>query len=86
MLNGGYYSEYDNGTMGLPVMHHTTWEGMVEWEGKYIEKLAVWSCNQVEPKLLHVVTDTNGKLATMGFILYVAITPTTPQLLCICAD
>ena len=32
MLNGGYYSEYNSifGTMGLPAMHHTTWEGLVE--------------------------------------------------------
>ena len=52
MLNGGYYSEYDNGTMGLPVMHHTTWEGVVEWVGKYVEKLAMWSCNQVRAKII----------------------------------
>jgi len=47
LLNDGYYSEYDNvfGIMGLPVMHHTTWEGVVKWVGKYVEKLAQWSCD-----------------------------------------
>ena len=28
LLNGGYYADYASimGTMGLPVMHHTTWD------------------------------------------------------------
>jgi len=54
MLNGGYYSDYDNvfGTMGLPVMHHTTWEGVVQWVGKYVERLAQWSCDQVRTKIV----------------------------------
>jgi len=52
MLNGRYYSEYNSifGTMGLPAMHHTTWEGLVEWVGKHVEKLALWSCDQVRAK------------------------------------
>ena len=34
------------------------------------------------PKLLHVVTNTNGKLAMMVFILHVATTRTMPLPLC----
>ena len=51
MLMGGYYSEYDN-VFGLPVMHHTTWEGVVEWVGKHVEKLALWSCDQIKAKII----------------------------------
>ena len=31
LLNGGYYAGYARimGTMGLPVMHHTTWDNLV---------------------------------------------------------
>ena len=31
MLNGGYYAHYASmlGTMGLPVIHHKTWESLV---------------------------------------------------------
>ena len=54
MLNGGYYSEYNSifGSMGLPAMHHTTWEGLIEWVGKHVEKLALWSCDQVRAKII----------------------------------
>jgi len=48
------YSKCDNvlGTMGLPVMHHTTWEGVVKWVGKYVEKLAQWSYDQVRANII----------------------------------
>ena len=53
-LLNGYYSDYDNvfGTMGLPVMHHTTWEGVVQWVGKYVERLVQWSCDQMRAKIV----------------------------------
>ena len=37
MLNGGYYADYASimGTMGLPVMHHSTWDNLVSWVGPY---------------------------------------------------
>ena len=49
MLNGGYYNDYATvmGTMGLPVMHHSTWENLVSWVGPHVEQLAEWSCEQV---------------------------------------
>ena len=49
LLNGGYYAEYTSivGAMGLPVMHHTTWENLVSWVGTHVEQLAEWSCEQV---------------------------------------
>ena len=49
LLNGGYYVDYASimGTMGLPVMHHTTWDNLVSWVGTHVEKLADWSCDQV---------------------------------------
>ena len=33
LLNGGYYANYASimGMMGLPVMHHTTWDNLVFW-------------------------------------------------------
>jgi len=70
MLNGGYYSEYNNvfGTMGLPVMHHTTWEGLVEWVGKHVEKLALWSCEQVRAKII-ARGDQHQWQASYGFYL-----------------
>ena len=49
MLNGGYYADYASimGTMGLPVMHHSTWDNLVSWVGPYVDCLAEWSCEQV---------------------------------------
>ena len=49
VLNSGYYSEYSSimGTMGLPVMHHTTWEDFVSWIGTQVECLVKWSGEQV---------------------------------------
>ena len=35
LLNGGYYADYA-GMMGLPVMHHTTWDNLVAWVGTYV--------------------------------------------------
>ena len=35
------------GTIGLTVMHHTTWDNLVSWVGKHVEHLAEWSCDQV---------------------------------------
>ena len=42
MLNGGYYADYASimGTMGLPVMHHSTWDNLVSWVGPYVDHLA----------------------------------------------
>ena len=44
LLNGGYYADYAGimGMMGLPVMHHTTWDSLVAWVGTHIEQLANW--------------------------------------------
>ena len=49
LLNDGYYVDYASmmGTMGLSVMHHTTWDNLVSWVGTHIEKLADWLCDQV---------------------------------------
>ena len=49
MLNGGYYADYASimGTMGLPVMYHSTWDNLVSWVGPYVDRLAEWSCEQV---------------------------------------
>ena len=49
MLNGGYYADYASimGTMGLSVMHHSTWDNLVSWVGPHVDRLANWSCEQV---------------------------------------
>ena len=49
MLNGGYYANYASimGTMGLPTMHHSTWDNLVSWVGPHVDRLANWSCEQV---------------------------------------
>ena len=46
MLNGGYYADYASlmGTMGLPTMHHSTWDNLVSWVGPHVDRLA---CEQV---------------------------------------
>ena len=54
LLNGGYYADYASilGTMGLPVMHHTTWDNLVSWVGTHVEQLAEWSCDQVRADIV----------------------------------
>ena len=54
MLNGGYYADYAGmlGTMGLPVMHHKTWEGLVSLVGTHVEQLAQWSCEMVRDSII----------------------------------
>ena len=54
LLNGGYYADYASimGTMGLPVMHHTTWDNLVSWVGTHVEQLAEWSCDQVRSDIV----------------------------------
>ena len=48
-MNGGYYVDHVSimGMMGLPAMHHTTWDNLVSWVGIHVEWLAEWSCKQV---------------------------------------
>ena len=54
MLNGGYYVDYTStlGTMGLAVMHHKTWEGLVSLVDSYVEQLAQWSCEMVRDSII----------------------------------
>ena len=54
LLNGGYYIDQDNimGIMGLPVMHHTSWDNFVTWVGTHVEQLAEWSCDQVKADIV----------------------------------
>ena len=54
MLNGGYYADYAGilGTMGLPVMHHKTWEGLVSLVGMHVEQLVQWSCEMVRDSII----------------------------------
>ena len=43
LMNNGYYVDYAS-MMGLPAMHHTTWDSLVSWVGTHVERLAEWSC------------------------------------------
>ena len=54
LLNGGYYTDYASimGMMGLPVMHHTTWDNLVSWVDTHVEQLAEWSCDQVKADIV----------------------------------
>ena len=54
LLNGGYYTGYASimGMMGLPVMHHTTWDNLVSWVGTHVEQLAESSCDQVKADIV----------------------------------
>ena len=49
LVNGGYYADYADvmRTMGLPTMHHHTWDKLVSCLGIHVERLAEWSCEQV---------------------------------------
>ena len=77
MINGGYYSDYASmmGTMGLPVMHHSTWENPVSWVGPHVEQLAKWSCEQVRADIekredhLEWMAGFDGFYLTRGIIL-----------------
>ena len=40
------------GTMGLPVMNHTTWDNLVSWVCIHMEQLAEWSCDQVRSDIV----------------------------------
>ena len=53
MLNGGYYIDYAGmlGTIGLPVMHHKTWDGLVSLVGGHVEQLAKWLCEMVRDNI-----------------------------------
>ena len=44
LMNGGYYVDYASimVMMGLPAMHHMTWDSLVSWVGTYVEWLAIW--------------------------------------------
>ena len=59
LLNGGYYADYASimGMMGLPVMHHTTWDNLVAWVGTHVEQLAEWYVTKLEQTLISVVMD-----------------------------
>ena len=54
LLNGGYYADYAGimDMMGLPVMHHTTWDNLVTWVGTHVEQLTNWSCDQVRADIV----------------------------------
>ena len=71
LLNGGYYVDYASimGTMGLPVMHHTTWDNLVSWVGTHIEKLADWPCDQVRADIEKCGDKTQWTTTFDGFHL-----------------
>ena len=48
-MNGGYYADYSGvmGTIGIPTMHHSTWDKLVSCVGTHVQQLAEWSCEQV---------------------------------------
>ena len=71
LLNGGYYVDYASimGTMGLPVMHHTTWDNLVSWVGTHVEKLADWSCDQVRADIEKRGDKTQWTASFDGFYL-----------------
>lgn len=53
LMNGQYYVEYQ-GVFGMTekqVMSETAWNKMVPWVGKYVEELALATCEQVRCKV-----------------------------------
>ena len=71
ILNGGYYADYASimGTMGLPVMHHTTWDNLVSWVGTHVEQLAEWSCDQVRKNFVKRGDKAQWTVSFDGFYL-----------------
>ena len=57
------------GMMGLPIMHHTTWDNLVSWVGNHVEKLADWSCNQVRADIEKRGDKTQWTASFDGFYL-----------------
>ena len=53
LMNGQYYSEYlcTLRMMGLPVMSEKSWDKVVAWLAKHVEKLAISSCRQVQENI-----------------------------------
>ena len=40
------------GTMGLPVMHHKTWESLISLVGDCVEQLVQWLCRIVRDDIV----------------------------------
>ena len=70
LLNGGYYAEYASivGVMGLPVMHHTTWENLVSWLVLMLNSWLNGHVSKLGQTLRSVVKRPSGQPALMGFI------------------
>ena len=71
LMNGGYYVDYASimGMMGLPAMHHTTWDSLVSWVGTHVERLAEWSCEQVRADIEKHGDKDNWTASFDGFYL-----------------
>ena len=53
LMNGQYYVEYQGvfGMIGIPVMSETAWNRVISWLGRYVEELALVTCEQVRTKV-----------------------------------
>ena len=71
LMNGGYYVDYASimGMMGLPAMHHMTWDSLVSWVGTHVERLAEWSCEQVRTDIEKCGDKENWTASFDGFYL-----------------
>ena len=67
-MNGGYCVDYAS-IMGLPVMHHTTWDSLVSKVGTHVERLAEWSCEQVRADIEKHGDKDNYTASFDGFYL-----------------
>jgi len=53
-------------TMGLPTMHHSTWDKLVSCLGTHVERLAELSCEQVRAD---ISSNCNQWAASFGLLL-----------------
>ena len=88
LLNGGYYKDYASimGMMGLPAMHHTTWDSLVSWVSIHVEQLAEWSCEQVRADIEKHGDKDQWSASFDGFYLTRGTIQIIHLLLCTCRN
>ena len=71
LMNGQYYVEYQGvfGMMEMPVMSEKTWNKVISWVGKYIEELALATCEQVRSKVIERGDKLSWIVSFDGFYL-----------------
>ena len=71
LMNGQYHMEYQGvfGMMEMPVMSEKIWNKVISWVGKYVEELALVTCEQVRSKVIERGDKLSRIVSFDGFYL-----------------